>query len=146
LLLLTTVIAVGAAFFAWRERQLQPQRRAVARIVELGGSVEVERRGWIEAIRRGCETEEVVSVTLPGDMAEKAVPTLKALSSLREVTLAYRREPPDGEWACVIWWCSTTGQVVNPTEERARRRRIQRELDGVEVKAFVDGQATTASQ
>ena len=65
LLLLTAVIAVGAAFFGWRERQL-PQRRAVARIVELGGSVEIERRGWFEAITRGCDTEEVVSVTLPG--------------------------------------------------------------------------------
>src|SRR5205085_12240314 len=57
LLGVTALVAVGAAFFGWRARQLEPQRRAVARIVELGGSVEMERRGCIEAIRRGRDTE-----------------------------------------------------------------------------------------
>src|SRR6185312_3391219 len=46
LLLLTAVVA---AFFGWREWQLRPQRRAVARIIKRGGAVEWERRGWIEA-------------------------------------------------------------------------------------------------
>jgi hypothetical protein len=89
LLLLTAVIAVGAAFFGWRERQLEPQRRAMARIVELGGSVEKKRRGLFEAIWRGCDTEEVVSVTLPGHLTDEALPDLKALPGLRQITMSY---------------------------------------------------------
>jgi hypothetical protein len=86
---MTTVIAVGAAFFGWRARQLEPQRRAVARIVELGGFVDVERRGWLEAIWRGCDTEEVIGVTIQGQVAEDAAPALAELSALERVTLTY---------------------------------------------------------
>ena len=49
LLLLTTLIAVGAAFVGWRAARLEPQRRAAVRIVESGGSVEIEQRGWLDA-------------------------------------------------------------------------------------------------
>src|SRR5262245_36854278 len=70
LLLVTTVIAVGAALFGWRTARFEPQRRAAARIVELGGSVEIEQRGWLGAIWRGLDTEEVVGVTLPGHCAD----------------------------------------------------------------------------
>src|SRR5205807_9842947 len=83
LLGVTALVAVGAAFFGWRARQLEPQRRAVARIVELGGAVELERRGWIEAITHSWETEAAVAVNLRGKVVDQALWGLKALAKLR---------------------------------------------------------------
>ncbi len=138
LLLLTAVIAAGAAFVGWRDRQLEPQRRAVARIEGLGGSVQIARLGWSEAIARGCAFEEVVSVDLPGQRADDALPALKDLRSLREVTLRYRTAAP-GEWTmCGAWLFSVSGNVLSPQEEHARCARVVRELENVEVSRTVD--------
>jgi hypothetical protein len=143
LLLLTAVIAAGAAFFGWRERQLGPQRRAVARIVDLGGSIEVERHGWFEAIRRGCDTEEVVSVTLPGHVADDAIGALEAFSSLKHVTMAYsRREqfiiggysPHSFYYDFVI-----DGQHVAPRNERSRYDRLQSRFSHLDVRVSHNG-------
>ena len=128
LLLLTAVIAVGAAIFAWRERQLEPQRRAVGRIVQLGGSVQVERRGWVEAVSYGLQTEKVVAVTLPGQAFDDALPALRELDSLREVRMACAFAP-----ACLPGgWTFGCGQV--PLEERLRYRRAKQVLEPIVVR------------
>jgi hypothetical protein len=142
LLLLTGLIAVGAALFAWRERQLEPQRRAVARIVELGGSVELERRGWFEAICRGCDTEEVVGVTLPGHLADEAIPALETFSSLKHVTMAYSRRvrftrgftPHSRSYHFVI-----EGQHVAPRDEQPRYDRLKSRFSHVGIHVSHDG-------
>lgn len=142
LLLLTAVIAVGAAFFGWRERQL-PQRRAVARIVELGGSVEIERRGWFEAITRGCDTEEVVSVTLPGHLADEV--QLESLPALRHVTLAYTKQPSGGlaisiTGAYTTWYVFVAdGQNIDPRNERSRLDRLKERLPEAHIDVSHDG-------
>jgi hypothetical protein len=142
LLAVTALVAVGAAFFGWRERRLEPQRRAVARIVELGGSVEMERRGWIEAIWHCRDTEEVVNVTLPGHLMDKALPKLQVLPSLRHVTMAYsiadvvvdHRKLRAPEYYFLI-----DGNCVDPVIERPRLDRLQMAIPDVEIAVSHDG-------
>jgi hypothetical protein len=144
LLAVTALVAVGAAFFGWRERQLAPQRRAVARIVEFGGSVEMERRGWIEAVRRGCDTEEVVSVTFPGHLADDLVPELKSLRRLRQITLAYSKQGNGVAMSIVggiTYWYTfvVDGQTIDPSAERPRFDRLSQRFPGVNVAVSHNG-------
>jgi hypothetical protein len=142
LLLLTAVVAVGAAFFAWRERQLEPQRRAVARIVKLGGSVEIEQRGWLDAIWRGRDTQEVVSVTLPGHLADEA--QLESLPALRHLTMSYKQAAGGIAMSITggytVWYDFVIdGQNVDPPTERPRLDRLKERLPEVKIDVSHDG-------
>ena len=162
LLGVTALVAVGAAFFGWRARQLEPQRRAVARIVELGGSVEMEGRGWIDAIAHGCEFDEVVRVTLPGHLGNEVLPDLKALPALRHVTLEYstlrNSLKRDGNYFGTIMGDFDSFVVDAPAsdfsrfprdiprikslshrDERARCERVQNQLPEVVLEVSRDG-------
>jgi hypothetical protein len=144
LLLLTTVVAAGAAFFGWRARQLEPQRRAVARIVDLGGSVEIGRRGWIEALWHGHDTEEVVHVTLPGHLSAETIPELKTLRSLMRVTMAYSLAGfvgYDQHGGVIITRKAfvTADGFISPSDERARFDRLKEALPSVMVDVIHDG-------
>ncbi len=141
LLLLTAVVAT---FFGWREWQLRPQRRAVARIVERGGAVEFERRGWIEAIWHGGETQKVVGVTLPGHIADE-VPELQSLPALRHVTMSYTKQRAGGvAWSITggytVWYVFVIdGQNVDPRKEQPRRDRLKERLPEVKINVSHDG-------
>ncbi len=145
LLLLTTVIAVGAAFFGWRARQLEPQRRAVARIVELGGSVELERRGWIEAVMHGGDFDKVVGVAMPGHLADQMLPDLREWPSLKRVSLTYvvGYGVADGNDPDLFWYSNITKQdwkhysiangFVKASTEESRWSRFRIALPHAEV-------------
>ena len=140
LLAVTALVAVGAAFFGWRERQLAPQRRAVARIVELGGSVEIERRGWPEAVWRG-DTEEVVAVTLPGHLVDQGLRDLKELPALRRITMAYSRAREERP-AASLWTLKyepPNRQLGATSIEVARLIRVTRQIPFAEVTVSLDG-------
>jgi hypothetical protein len=142
LLLVTTLIAVGAAFFGWRAR-LEPQRRAAARIVELGGSVEIEQRGWLDAIWRGRDTQEVVSVTLPGHCADSV--QLESFPALRHVTMSYTKQPSGGLAMSItggytVWYVFVIdGQSIDPRTERSRLDRLKERLPEVNFDVTHDG-------
>ena len=143
LLAVTALVAAGAALFGWRERQLEPQRRAVARIVELGGSVEMERRGWIEAAFQGRDTKEVVSITLPGHLSDDALATFGQFASLKQVTLAYS-EVPGSLWisggvSFAHHHFLINGEQVNPSDERVRYDNLREALPRVAVVVSHDG-------
>src|SRR5947208_13652656 len=131
LLAVTTLVAVGAAFFGWRTRQLEPQRRAVARIVELGGSVEMERRGWGDAIAHGFAFDKVVKVELPGDRADNAFDGLRTFDSLKKITLGYEMVSFDG----VALHYIMDGRHLDRDmrEAELRHRRLLQEFPSVEV-------------
>jgi hypothetical protein len=142
LLLLTTLIAVGAALFGWRAARLEPQRRAAARIVELGGSVDIEQRGWLDAIWRGRDTEEVVRVTLPGHCADSV--QLESFPALRHVTMSYTTQ--SGGIAISITGASTVwydfvvdGQSIEPPTERSRLDRLKERLPEVKIDVTHNG-------
>ena len=142
LLLVTTLIAVGAGFFGWRAR-LEPQRRAAARIVELGGSVEIEQRGWLDAIWRGRDTQEVVSVTLPGHCADSV--QLESFPALRHVTMSYTKQPEGGiafsiTGGYTIWYDFVVdGQSIEPPTERSRLDRLKERLPEVKIDVTHNG-------
>jgi hypothetical protein len=103
----------------------------------------VERRGWFEAITRGRDTQEVVSVTLPGHLADEV--QLESLPALRHVTMSYTKHPEGGVAMSIIggytvWYDFVIdGQSIEPPTERPRLDRLKERLPEVKIDVSHNG-------
>jgi hypothetical protein len=134
LLLLTAVVAV---LLAWYAGSAERQRRAVAAIRELGGSVEIEPWGpsWISA-SVGDYFGDVVRVELPGHLADE-VPW-RDCPRLRHVKMVYNVVWCDYEsrsWtAAQKAYTPDYGQtLLNALDEQDRYTKLQDQLADVRV-------------